>query len=123
MSKSVFRSIPKPPEKATGQIETHNNALSWAKPFNEMFSVPKRDCTPAAILETMRNLTEMKQARYGEFKRKPLSLDEICDHALIRNIQDATPQAVRKCLIVLYRKKAIRHQAIGESHRFLIESL
>lgn len=121
--KSVFRSVPKPQEKATGQVETHNNALSWAKPLNAMFQVPKRDCTPAAILETMRNLTEMKQPQYGSFTRKALSLDEITEHAQIRNVQNATPIAVRKCLIVLYRKKAIRHRAIGGTHRFLIETL
>lgn len=119
--KSVFVTIPKPTEKASGQVDTHSNALSWAKPFNEMFGVPKRDCTPAAILETMQSLTEMKQSRYGSFQRKALSLEDITEHAKIRNI-DCTPSAVRKCLIVLYRKKAILHRAIADNHRFLVKS-
>ena len=120
MGKSVYRNVPKPPETINAD-ETHENVLSWSRPLNEMFDVPKRDCTPAEILATMGSLTEMKQPRFGKKAVKALSLDEIREHAEIRNVQDCTAKRVRECLIVLYREGKILHRSIADVHRFMIK--
>lgn len=92
--------------------------LVWSHIFNEMFQRPKRDCTPAAILETMHALTEMLSPRRKA--RKALTLDDITHHAKIRNV-DCTPDSILACLRTLYRDKKIRHRCIADQHRFLIE--
>lgn len=112
-----FRSVP----TSESKDETHENTLSWSKSLNSMFGIPKRNCTPEEILETIRALTESKQPRFGRFQPKALTLDEIREYAEIRNVQNATPKAVRECLIVLYREGRILHRAIDDNHRFLIK--
>lgn len=101
-------------------MRDHDNELTWAHIFNDMFSVPQRDCTPAAILDTMHALTEMLSPRRRE--RKALTLDDIVHHARIRNV-DCTPDRVLSCLRTLYRERKIRHRCIADNHRFLIETL
>ena len=96
------------------------NALVWSNIFNDMFQVPSRECTPAAILETMKSLTEMLTPKRKE--RKALTLDDITHHAKIRNVT-CTESEVLDCLRTLYRQGEIRHKAIDGNHRFLIETL
>ena len=96
------------------------NDFTWSSVFNEMFRIPPRDCTPAAILDTMHALTEMLSPKRKA--RKALTLDDIVHHAKIRNV-DCTPDQVLSCLRTLYRERKIRHRAIGEHHRFLVENL
>lgn len=96
------------------------NDLTWSNVLNDMFQVPPRDCTPAAILATMHALTEMLSPKRRQ--RKALTLEDITHHAKIRNV-DCTPEQVLSCLRTLYREKKIRHQRIANNHRFLIENL
>ena len=101
-------------------MHERENDLTWSSVFNDMFRIPPRDCTPAAILDTMHALTEMLSPRRKE--RKALTLDDIVHHAKIRNV-DCTPDQVLSCLRQLYRDGEIRHQRIADNHRFLVENL
>ena len=96
------------------------NDLMWSSVLNDMFKVPPRECTPAAVLATMHALTEMLSPKRRQ--RKALTLDDIVHHAKIRNV-DCTPDSVLSCLRTLYREKKIRHQRIADNHRFLVETL
>lgn len=96
------------------------NDFTWSSVFNDMFQIPPRDCTPAAILDTMHALTEMLSPRRKA--RKALTLDDIVHHAKIRNIT-CTDAEVLTCLRTLYRERKIRHRCIGDKHRFLVEKL
>ena len=77
------------------------NDFTWSSVLNDMFQVPKRDCTPLAILETMKALT----IRNG----KPLTLDDITHHAKIRNIT-CTDAEVLAALRILWKQGKIRHR-------------
>lgn len=101
-------------------MREYDNELVWANIFQDMFHVPKQDCTPETILDTMHALTEMLSPRRKA--RKALTLDDIAHHARIRNI-NCTDAEVLSCLRTLYRQKKIRHQRIADNHRFLIETL
>ena len=101
-------------------MHERQNDLTWSSVLNDMFQVPSRECTPAAVLATMHALTEMLSPKRRQ--RKALTLDEISHHAKIRNV-DCTPEKVLSCLRTLYREKKIRHRSIGENHRFLVENL
>ena len=94
--------------------------LVWSNILNDMFEVPKQDCTPDAVLQTMHALTEMLSPKRRQ--RKALTLDDIVHHAKIRNV-DCTPDSVLSCLRTLYRERKIRHQRIADNHRFLVEKL
>ena len=83
-------------------MHERENELVWSNIFNDMFSVPKRDCTPAAILETMHALTDLLSPKRKS--RKALTLDDITHHAKIRNIQ-CTDAEVLDCLRTLYRER------------------
>ena len=104
-------------------MHERQNDLTWSSVFNDMFQVPKQDCTPDAVLQTMHALTEIR-TRTNERKRtrKALTLDDIVHHAKIRNV-DCTPDSVLACLRTLYRERKIRHRVIADNHRFLVETL
>lgn len=61
------------------------NDFTWSRVLNDMFQVPSRECTPAAILDTMHALTELMAPKRNA--RKALTLDDIVHHAKIRNVQ------------------------------------
>ena len=86
----------------------YDNETAWKRSLSSMFDgINLRDCTPAAILDTMKHM-----------QRKANRLDDITIAARTRNIA-ASDDNVLDCLRQLYRDGKIGHREIAGRNLYI----
>lgn len=89
-------------------MHNFDNESAWKRSLSSMFDgINLRDCTPAAILDTMKHM-----------QRKANRLNDITLAARSRNIA-ASDESVLECLRTLYAMGKIQHREIAGRHLFI----
>lgn len=89
-------------------MRNFDNDASWRRSLDSIFSgFHIRDCTPAAILETMKHMPRFTNR-----------LEDITIAARSQNI-GASDDQVLECLRQLYKDKKIKHRNVGEIDFFI----